>query len=171
MTVFMQHLVGRKMPNVDLEATSGSPVNPAKILGTSVIFCYPFTGRPGHADPPNWDHIPGAHGSTPQALAYSAAYGDFRRLGVKLFGLSLLRTEWQRDFVARNNLTYRLLSDDTRVFSSRLGLPLFETGGVAYVQRLTFIVQDGVIAAVRFPVSEPEHDAAEVLRMLQSHPR
>ena len=171
MAVFMQHLVGRKMPSVDLEATSGSPVNPAKILGTAVIFCYPFTGRPSYSDPPNWDHIPGAHGSTPQALAYSERYGDFRRLGVKLFGLSLLSTEWQRDFVARNSFTFRLLSDDTRAFSSRLGLPLFETGGVAYIQRLTFILHDGIINAVRFPVPEPQHDAADVLEMLQAQPR
>ena len=164
--VFMQHLVGRRMPSVDLEATSGSPVNPAKLIGPGVIFCYPYTGRPGHADPLNWDHIPGAHGSTPQAIAYSEAYGHFRRLGVKLFGLSLLSTEWQRDFVARNSLTYRLLSDDSRAFSSRLGLPLFETGGALYLQRLTFITHDGIISAIRFPVPEPAIDAAEVLATL-----
>ena len=52
-------------------------------------------------------------------------------------------------------------------FSSRLGLPLFETGGVAYLQRLTFITHDGVIQALRYPVSEPEHDAADVLAMMQ----
>lgn len=171
MAIFMQHLVGRKMPNVDLEATSGSPVNLSKIIGAAVIFCYPYTGRPGYADPPNWDHIPGAHGSTPQALAYSRAYGDFRRLGVKLFGLSLLSTEWQRDFVSRNSLTFRLLSDSERAFSSRLGLPLFETGGATYVQRLTFITHGGMITAVRFPVPEPEHDAADVLDALQAQPR
>jgi peroxiredoxin len=157
--VFMKYLVGRKMPNIGLEATSGSPVNPAKILGPAVIFCYPFTGRPGYSDPPNWDHIPGAHGSTPQALAYSNAYGSFRRLGVKLFGLSLLDIEWQRDFVARNNLTFRLLSDSDRSFSSRMGLPLFETGGALYLQRLTFIIHDGIVTALRYPVPEPEHDA------------
>src|SRR5512137_1231844 len=112
--VFMQHLVGRAMPDVDLEATSGSPVNPSRMPGAAVIFCYPFTGRPGHPNPPNWDHIPGAHGSTPQALAYSESYGQFRRLGVKLFGLSMLNTEWQRDFVSRNKLTFRLLSDAGR---------------------------------------------------------
>jgi peroxiredoxin len=165
--VFMQHLVGRKMPNVDLEATSGSPVNLGKLVGPAVIFCYPFTGRPGHPDPLNWDHIPGAHGSTPQALAYSETYGHFRRLGVKLFGLSLLPTEWQRDFVTRNSLSFRLLSDEARNLSSRLGLPLFETGGVAYLQRLTFITHDGIIQALRYPVPEPEHDAADVLAMLQ----
>lgn len=161
--MFMQHLVGRKMPNVDLEATSGSPVNLSKLLGPAVVFCYPFTGRPGHSDPPNWDHIPGAHGSTPQALAYSEAYGQFRRLGVKLFGLSLLPTEWQRDFVARNGLTYRLLSDEARSFSSRLGLPLFETAGQIYLQRLTFITHDGVIRALRYPVPDPALDANEAL--------
>ena len=165
--VFMQHLVGRKLPSVDIEATSGSPVNPAKLAGPAVIFCYPFTGRPGHPDPVNWDQIPGAHGSTSQALAYSTAYGHFRRLGVKLFGLSLLTTEWQRDFVARNGLTFRLLSDSDRGFSSRLGLPLFETGGAVYLQRLTFILHDGIITALRYPVPEPERDAEDVLGMLQ----
>lgn len=165
--VFMQHLVGRKMPSIDLEASSGSPVNPARLVGPAVIFCYPYTGRPNVPDPPNWDQIPGAHGSTPQSLAYSEAYGNFRRLGVKLFGLSLLSVEWQRDFVSRNGLTFRLLSDENRAFSSRLGLPLFETGGAAYLQRLTFITQDGVIQALRYPVPEPERDAAEVLAMMR----
>lgn len=164
----MGHLVGRRMPSVDLEATSGSPVNPAKILGPAVLFCYPYTGRPGFADPPNWDHIPGAHGSTAQALAYSAAYGQFRRLGVKLYGVSFLDTEWQRDFVTRNGLTYRLLSDASRQLASRLGLPFFETGGRAYLQRMTFIIHDGVIIAMRFPVTEPERDAEMVLEMLQA---
>ena len=164
--VFMQHLVGRRMPNVDLEATSGSPVNPAKIIGPAVIFCYPFTGRPGYPNPPNWDHIPGAHGSTPQALAYSEAYGHFRRLGVKLFGLSFLPTEWQKDFVARNGLTFRLLSDESRAFQSRLGLPMFEIDGALYLQRLTFILHDGIISSVRCPIPEPEHDAADVLAAL-----
>jgi peroxiredoxin len=164
--VFMQHLAGRRMPDAELEATSGSPVNLARNPGPAVVFCYPFTGRPGHPNPPNWDHIPGAHGSTPQALAYSESYGHFRRLGVKLFGLSLLSSEWQQDFVSRNKLTYRLLSDVHRVVQSELGLPMFETGGALYLQRLTFIINDGIISAVRFPIPDPERDAAEVLAAL-----
>ena len=163
----MSHLIGRRMPSVELEATSGNPVNLAKLTGHAVIFCYPYTGRPGHPDPPNWDHIPGAHGSTPQALAYSKAYGKLRRLGVKLFGVSLQPTEWQRDFVARNDLTFRLLSDAGCAFSGRLSLPLFETGGQSYLQRITFVTHDGTITAMRFPVPEPENDAAEVLALFQ----
>lgn len=164
----MGHLVGRRLPNVDLEPTSGSPLNPAKLIGPAVIFCYPYTGRPGYGDPPNWDHIPGAHGSTPQALGYSEAYGQFRRLGVKLFGLSLQETEWQRDFVNRNGLTFRLLSDAPRGFSGRLGMPLFETGGKQYLQRFTFIAHDGVITYLRYPVPDPKNDALETLAILQS---
>ncbi len=163
---FLQHLVGRMMPDVDLEATSGSPVNPARIPGTAVVFGYPFTGRPGYPDPPNWDHIPGAHGSTPQALAYAAAYGQFRRLGVKLFGLSLMDSEWQQDFVSRNRLSFRLLSDPAGIVPRHLSLPTFETGGVTYLQRMTFVLRDGVISHVRFPVPEPALDAAEVLAAL-----
>ena len=126
-----------------------------------------LTGRAGLPNPPDWDHIPGAHGSTPQALAYSEAYGHFRRLGVKLFGLSLLSTEWQRDFVARNGLSFRLLSDSHRLFSSAMGLPLFETGGQLYLQRMTFVAMDGIIQALRYPIPEPEQDPAEVLALLQ----
>jgi len=68
--------------------------------------------------------------------------------------------------VARNQLSYRLLSDHGRLFQSRLGLPMFETGGGLYLQRITFILHDGIISSVRFPIPDPENDAAEVLSAL-----
>ena len=80
--------------------------------------------------------------------------------------MSLLDTEWQKDFVARNQLTFRLISDHDRAFQSRLGLPMFETGGDLYLQRITFILHDGIISSVRFPIPEPEKDAVEVLAAL-----
>jgi peroxiredoxin len=87
---------------------------------------------------------------------------------VKLFGVSLLETEWQREFVKRNTLSFRLLSDVPRGFSGRLGLPLFETGGVEYLQRLTIIAFDGTIRVLRYPVPEPERDAIDVLDICQA---
>jgi peroxiredoxin len=162
----MQHLVGRRLPDVALEATSGGPVELARMPGRMVLFCYPYTGRPGYEDPPYWDEIPGAHGSTPQARAYSELYGDFRRLGIRLFGVSLLSTEWQREFVKRMGLSFRLLSDEQRQFSGKLYLPLFETGGVDYLQRLTIIARDGMIEHLRYPIAEPEKDAAQTLALL-----
>lgn len=163
----MQELVGRSLPGLGLEATDGTIVTPARLGGTVVIFCYPWTGRPGVANPPNWDDIAGAHGSTPQAQAYSRAYGEFRKLGVKLHGLSFQDRDWQREFAQRCAIAFPLLSDAKREFARALDLPVFETGGVAYLKRLTLIAEDGVIAAVRYPVERPGEDAGEVLKLIK----
>ena len=164
----MQHLVGRKLPEVMLPSTGGVMEMPARIKGCCVIFCYPWTGRPGHANPPDWDKIPGAHGSTQQAQAYSKAYEDFRTLDVKLFGLSLQDTDWQHEFAQRSQLAFALLSDASREFSSALDLPVFTTGGTDYLQRLTLVARAGIIVALRFPVSHPEKDAQETLKICKS---
>ena len=161
----MQHLVGRQLPDVMLPSTGGIVEMPARFQGHCVIFCYPWSGRPGQPNPPDWDTIPGAHGSTPQAQAYSKAYGRFRTLGMKLFGLSFQSTGWQQEFARRNQLNFALLSDEPREFSTALGLPVFATGGVDYLQRLTLVTRDGVIAALRFPVPIPGQDAEETLSL------
>ena len=164
----MRHLVGRKLPDVALPSTGGIVEMPARMQGRTVIFCYPWTGRPGHPNPPGWDEIPGAHGSTSQALAYSSAHGQFRARAAALFGLSLQDTEWQREFTTRCGLPFPLLSDAARQFSRALGLPTFETGGQDYLERLTLIARDGVIAGVRYPVPSPGRDAEEVLARFAS---
>jgi peroxiredoxin len=164
----VQHLVGRKLPDVALPSTGGIVEMPARMKGRAVIFCYPWTGRPGHPNPPGWDAIPGAHGSTPQALAYSSAHGQFRARAAAVYGMSLQDTEWQSDFSTRSGLPFPLLSDQARQFSRALGLPTFETGGQDYLERLTLIARDGIITAVRYPVPSPERDAEEVLAWLAS---
>jgi peroxiredoxin len=163
--VFMQHLVGRRMPDVDLEATSGSPVNPSRIRHRRhLLLSLHRQARPSRSgELGSYSRRPRLH---PAGAGLFPAYGHFRRLGVTLFGLSMLSPEWQRDFVSRNRLTFRLLSDHERAFQSSLGLPMFETGGELYLQRLTFILHDGIVSSVRFPVPEPEQDATEVLAAL-----
>ncbi len=164
----MQRLVGRKLPDVALPSTGGIVEMPARMQGCTVIFCYPWTGRPGHPNPPGWDEVPGAHGSTPQALAYSSAHRQFHARGAVVYGVSLQGTEWQSDFATRCGLPFPLLSDAARQFSRALGLPTFETGGQDYLVRLTLIARDGVIAGVRYPVPSPGRDAEEVLAWLAS---
>jgi peroxiredoxin len=159
----VERLVGLRLPDVELPASDGSAVNPSRLEGRAVLFCYPWTGRPGHPDPPGWDELPGAHGSTPQALAYSRAYGEFHKRNVRLFGVSLQEAEWQDEFARRNALPFPLLSDAERRFSQALALPAFTTGGADFLKRLTLIARDAVITAVRFPVRVPGKDAAEVL--------
>ncbi|MBS0270185.1 MAG: peroxiredoxin, partial [Proteobacteria bacterium] len=63
-----KHLIaGTRLPDVALPATRGASVNLARYQERAVLFAYPMTGTPGVANPPDWDVIPGAHGSTPEA--------------------------------------------------------------------------------------------------------
>ena len=164
----VSHLVGRKLPDMSLLATDGTIVKPMQLAGIAVIFCYPWTGRPGWPNPPGWDEIPGAHGSTPQAQAYSMAYDRFLKIRSRVFGLSFQDTVWQREFVGHCALRFPLLSDSGGKFAGDLSLPVFTTGGVDYLQRLTLVCSHGAIIHVRYPVDPPEADAEESLGWLQS---
>jgi peroxiredoxin len=163
----VQHLVGQKLPNVELQSSGGGFVNPAKVPGRAIYFMYPYTGKAGHPDPENWDHIAGAHGSTPQALAYAKLFDAFAELNVKIFGVSLLASEWQADFSVLHTLPFALLSDHNGMFSGALALPRFATGAQEFLSRLTLIANDGIVIQVRFPVSAPQGDANACFTILR----
>lgn len=163
----MASLLGSQLPDVGLQATDGSSVNLGKLSGTSIVFCYPFTGRPDHPNPPGWDDIPGAHGSTPQVLAFSMLYRNFETLHVKVFGLSFLSPEWQKDFAARHALPFLLLSDETQRFSNALQLERFIAGSQTYLTRRSMIIENGTIKHDVFPVLHPEQNAADTFALLK----
>jgi peroxiredoxin len=156
------------LPDVALPATDGTHVNLSKLQRRAVVFCYPYTGRPDVADPPGWDDIKGAHGSTPQALAFSNLYDAFEKLGVNVFGLSFQNTVWQSEFVGRNHLRFPLLSDEARLFSRAMGLKTFFAGAHDYLVRRTFVVEQGFVVHDLDEISKPENNAGDVLKVLQS---
>jgi peroxiredoxin len=164
----VEHLVGVKLPDTGLVATDGRMINPALEKGVCVFFCYPYTGRPGWPDPAGWDDIAGAHGSTPQALGFSEAYGKYQKLGVKVFGVSFQDVFWQSEFAKRNSLKVALLSDHSRKFANGLQLETFQAGAEDYLKRVTLIAVDGTITNHRFPVYVPEKDAEETLGLIES---
>ena len=43
---------GMRMPDIALPTTAGPEVNFASMRGAAIVFCYPWTGRPGLANPP-----------------------------------------------------------------------------------------------------------------------
>lgn len=159
-----RHLTaGLAMPDVALTSTQGGTVSLASLTGTSVVYIYPWTGKPGFPNPPGWDDIPGAHGSTPQAEGFAARHPDFDAAGVAVFGISGQTSAGQAEFAARLNLPFALLSDHEFAFADALRLPRFTTGGTAYLTRLTFIIRNGTIAATIYPVPRPASHAAGVL--------
>ena len=159
-----EHLIaGTPMPAVPRPSTSGGTVDLSKIAGRAVVFCYPWTGRPGFPNPPRWDDIQGAHGSTPQAMGFRDLHGAFVQRGIDVFGLSTQVTDYQRELVARLSLPFALLSDADFAFQKALRLPTFGTGGVTYLTRLTLLIADGVLTGRLYPVDPPEGNAAAAL--------
>jgi peroxiredoxin len=164
-----KHLIaGTRLPDVALAATRGANVNLARYQERAIVFVYPMTGLPGVPNPPDWDVIPGAHGSTPEAEGFRDAYAEFEVLGYEVFGLSAQSSEAQQVFALRAGIPYLLLSDTTYAFASALDLPRFTTGGVAFLSRLTMIVRDGIIYRVIYPIAKPSGHAQELLQLLKA---
>jgi peroxiredoxin len=163
----MVSLIGMEMPSVVLPATDKRSYALDNTLSRIVLFFYPYTGKPGYPDPAGWDEIPGAHGSTPQALAFSDACKEFTKLDVKIFGVSFQATDWQLDFVVGHELRFPLLSDSERRLSTELKLETFRAGDDDYLVRRTIVVSDGVITHDFYPVPYPAQNAVDVLKALR----
>lgn len=162
-----RHLIaGLPLPDVGLPATGGASLSLARLSGRRVVFVYPWTGRPGLPNPPRWDDIPGAHGSTPEAEGFRDHYGAYRALGCDVLGISGQETTEQAEFAARLGLPFPLLSDAAGALRAALRLPAFETGGTTYLKRLTLVIDDGRLVRAVYPVHPPHTHAADLLLSL-----
>ncbi len=162
-----RHLVtGMALPDIALPSSRGETVNLQHAPGAAVVFVYPWTGRPGVADPPGWDDIPGAHGSTPETEGFRDHYLRFRAQRIEVFGLSGQSSEHHAELIAGSAVPFPLLSDAGFAFKEALALPTFEAGGMPYLKRLTLFVRDGRIAHVFYPSSARRRHAREVLDWL-----
>lgn len=157
---------GMLLPDIALPSTTGGTISLARQPGLSVVFIYTWTGRPGLSNPPAWDDIPGAHGSTPEAEGFRNLYTAYTATDVEVFGVSVQDTAWQKELAGRLNLPFALLSDADLQLERALRLPAFETGGVTYLKRLTLVIEDGRVRRVFYPVHPPDTHAREVLAWL-----
>ena len=163
------HLVpGTRLPDLALSSTRGGEVSLGSLPGAAIVYVYPWTGRSGLADPPGWDDIAGAHGSTPETAGFRDHYARFRELGVEVFGLSTQDIEHQQELSVRLGVPFAILSDAAFRVQKALRLPTFAAGGTLYPRRLTLYVRDGSVGHVFYPVHPPETHAGEVLAWLQA---
>lgn len=163
------HLLGKRLPAIDLPATSGQRVELFALPRRTVIYCYPLTGRPDRSLPDGWNEIPGARGCTPQSCAFRDHYQELRSLGVDVYGLSTQATAYQREAAERLHLPYELLSDADLELVRALELPTFATDSMTLIKRLTMIVANGVIEKVFYPVFPPDKNAEEIVEWLKHH--
>jgi peroxiredoxin len=162
-----RHLAGTQLPDVALAATVGSPVSLGRLAGRVVVYVYPRTGRPGVASPDGWDAIPGARGCTPQSCGFRDHFAEIKRLGVAaLFGLSTQDTAYQREAAQRLHLPFAILSDAELRLTRALRLPTFPVDGMTLLKRMAWVIDDGVMTQVFYPVFPPDQSAAQVVSWL-----
>jgi peroxiredoxin len=164
-----RHLTGARLPDLTLPATSGAPVNLSKLKGRTVVYVYPRTGVPGVDTLPGWDDIPGARGCTPQSCSFRDHFSELKRLGVaQLYGLSTQDTAYQREAATRLHLPFAILSDEKFALTKAMRLPTFTTSGMTLLKRMAWVIDDGTITHVFYPVFPPDKSAADVISWLQA---
>lgn len=177
------HLRNRSLPAISLPTTAGESLFLPDLGGRehasgTVLFFYPRTGIPGQPASlgfrgETWDSIPGARGCTPQSCAYRDAFGEFRSLGVRIYGVSTNSSDHQREFTQRNHIPFDLLSDRNLDLVRALQLPTFEFpvesgGSNTLVRRMAWFVSPDAagtprIRKVWYPVFPPDANARTVL--------
>jgi len=163
------HLTGIRLPDLALPATDGAQVNLSALTGRTVVYIYPRTGVPGQALPTGWNGIPGARGCTPQSCGFRDHFAELKRLGVAhLFGLSTQTTEYQREAVERLHLPFAILSDAGLGFTRALNLPAFDVDGMTLIKRMAWVIDEGRITHLFYPVFPPDKSAEEVVTWLQA---
>jgi peroxiredoxin/catechol 2,3-dioxygenase-like lactoylglutathione lyase family enzyme len=163
-----RHLPGMALPDLPLPATRNGAFNLSTLAGRTVLYIYPRTGVPGVDLPPGWDEIPGARGCTPQSCSFRDHFAELKGLGVdQVFGLSTQDTDYQREAAERLHLPFPILSDAELKFTRALKLPTFTVPGMTLLKRMVFVIDDGVISEVFYPVFPPDKSAAEVVAWLR----
>ena len=161
-----RHLIGQRLPDLPLRATSGASIILSERAGVTVVYAYPLTGHPGMTLPPAWLTIPGAPGCTLECCGFRDHYAETSQLGVEVFGLSTQSTTFQREARERLHLPFDLLSDESLAFTNALSLPTFTPASARLLKRLTLVCHSGVIEHVFYPVFPPDTHSAEVVTYL-----
>jgi peroxiredoxin len=164
-----QHLVGMRLPDIALSATAGPDINLAQQKGRVVVYLYPRTGNPNAGVPNGWDAIPGARGCTPQSCSFRDHCHELQELGVtQLFGLSTQTTEYQREAALRLHLPFPVLSDAELKLTRAMNLPTFVFNGMTLIKRMAWVVDDGIITKLFYPVFPPDRNAEHVVAYLRA---
>jgi len=161
------HLPSAEVPSVALPGTDGEVYDLRSLSGRTVVYAYPWTGRPG--EPlltESWDLIPGARGCTPETCGFRDHHAELAALGARVFGLSTQETDYQRELAERLSLPFPVLSDARHDLTSALDLPVLNASGRTLLKRLTLVIADGKIEHVFYPVFPPDRHAGEVVSWL-----
>jgi peroxiredoxin Q/BCP len=113
------------------------------------------------------DNTPGC---TKEACGFRDHFGEFRRLGVEILGVSIDSEKSHRSFMQKYALPFTLLTDPDKRLVELYGVwGEKKRYGRTYMgtNRVTYLIDEaGTISAV-FPTVKPAAHAEEILAMLQ----
>ena len=138
---------GQPLPDLDFTAEDGGHLGAAELKGQkTVLYFYPKDDTPG---------------CTKEACAFRDRMDDYAEADIRVYGVSLDSPESHREFRAKYNLNFPLLTDEGGRASEALGV-LRENRRTA--NRVTFLLDpDGRISRV-YPEVSPETHADEILQ-------
>jgi thioredoxin-dependent peroxiredoxin len=138
---------GQSLPDLDLTTENGEHIGTAELEGQkTVLYFYPKDDTPG---------------CTKEACAFRDRMDDYAEAGIRVYGVSLDSPESHREFRAKYDLNFPLLTDEGGRASEALGV-LRENRRRA--NRVTFLLDpEGRISRV-YPEVSPETHADEILQ-------
>ena len=138
---------GRSLPDLDFTTEDGDHIGTAELTGQkTVLYFYPRDDTPG---------------CTKEACAFRDRMDDYAEANIQVYGVSLDSPESHREFRAKYDLNFPLLTDEGGRASEALGV-LRENRRTA--NRVTFLLDpEGTISKV-YPEVSPETHADEILQ-------
>lgn len=118
---------GDKFPEFNLPTNGDEAVSLAE-LGACVIYAYPKDDTPG---------------CTTEAIEFTQAINDFRKLGIEIVGISPDPVKKHDKFVDKHNLGIKLISDEEKTLLDAMGVWVEKSMyGKTYmgVERSTFLI-------------------------------
>jgi peroxiredoxin Q/BCP len=155
----MSALVGQPLPAFSLQDDQGATVTAADLRGRwTVLYAYPKDSTPG---------------CTTEACDFRDNLTRVQSLGAQVYGLSRDSLKSHQNFIAKQNLPFRLLSDPDRALLEPLGAfgkKMMYGKEVEGIIRSTFLIDPkGVIRHVWPKVSVKGHvqDVLDTLKKLK----
>ncbi len=151
-------LIGDKFPELDVQTTHGIKKLPHDFKGKwFVLFSHPADFTPV---------------CTTEFVAFQKRYGEFKKLGCELIGLSIDQVfshikwvEWIKEKLGVE-IQFPIIADDTGRVASQLGL--IHPGKGTNTVRAVFIVDpEGTIRAILYYPQELGRNMDEILRMVK----
>ena len=147
--------IGSKAPGLSLPDKDGNTVTLGQLGGKKIVLYFYSKDN--------------TSGCTKQALAFAAAYEEFKALGAEVVGVSKDSAASHAKFAEKHGLPFVLLSDTELaaikaydVWKEKKSAGKVTMGTV----RTTYVIEDGVIVWAKEKV-KPDTDPAEVLGFLR----